>query len=235
MNSYKDTAFWIFVSVFVVVGYLAIGDLLEFAKGKSPIVSEFISAVFGSIITVAAMAVMLRMQSRQEQHREFSSRLFDRKLELYTDLLNTVFACDDDNLIEKDEIQEIENKVGVCCLVASEDLVSVFSQFVYQIKVYGVLYYRSMVTEQIEHFSKFVDSELNMNDPIGSKLAVCKYNLALPVSGNEMDYFVSLDDCIQMIRKDLAVVEGNVRKDIEHFVRTEIDKYNIMKDPNVVD
>jgi len=46
---------------------------------------------------------------------------------------------------------------------------------------------------------------------------------------------VSLDNIIQAMRIDLAVVEGDVRQEIEHFVRTPYDKHGLMSHPNRVD
>jgi len=40
-------------------------------------------------------------------------------------------------------------------MVASADLVSAFSQFIIQLKIYGVLYPRSMTKMQIVHYVKY--------------------------------------------------------------------------------
>lgn len=141
---------------------------------------------------------------------------------------------DDDSLINRQEISDIENCIGGCSLVASEELVGLLSQFMYQLKVYGVVYRRNMTDEQRTHFGEFVEQEKQKTDPGDSHLALCKWQLTMPVKGQEDQYFVSLDELIQGIRYDLAVVEGNIKHDLELFIRTEYDKYKLISRPNVV-
>lgn len=66
-------------------------------------------------------------------------------------------------------------------------------------------------------------------------MALCKWQLTLPVNGQEDEYFVSLGEVIQGIRHDLAVVEGDIKHDLELFIRMEFDKYRLMSKPNVLD
>ena len=46
---------------------------------------------------------------------------------------------------------------------------------------------------------------------------------------------MSLDNLVQLIREDLSVVEGDIQEMLEHFVELPIDKFHLMKNPNVVD
>jgi len=205
-----------------------------FNKDLNNFTAEILAAVFGSVIIVASMTVMLRLQSTQEKEREFSSTLFERKLQIYEDLLATIFKADDDNLISKEEIQHIENQIGVACLVANEHLVSMFSQFTYQFKIYGVLYFRSMVKTQQKHFIEFVENEVpkSLHE---SHLAFNKHAIKANPREEPEEYFLSLDELIQGIRADLAVVEGDIKRSVEQFVRIGYDQFKLMKDPNVVD
>lgn len=229
------TPYLAYLSIFIVFSYLIIGRLFEYASSQSPVVSELLSAAFAAIITISAMTVMMRFQTQQEKDKEFSAQLFDRKLAIYIDLVKAIFEADDDNCISGNEMLDIENRVGTACLISSEDLVSIFSQFMVQIKVYGVLYFRSMDSEQVKHFREFVEGEKEKNDIHGSYLARQKYELRIPVEGNEGNYFVSLDDLIQAIRDDLVVIKGDVRQEIEHFIRMEMDRENMMRKPSIVD
>lgn len=233
-NNRRETLFWLLVALVILSLYLFIGQFLKFAEERSPLVFELFAAIMGSIVTVSAMALMMRIQGRQETRKEFSARLFDRKLAIYQQLMEAIFTADDDNVISREEIQSIENTIGLACLVANADLVSVFSQFLVQVKVYGVLYFRSLTPTQLEHFAGWVEAEQAAPEA-ESKLAVDKFALPQAVRGNERDFFVSLDDVVQGMREDLAVVEGNVQQDIEHFVRTPYDAQSMIKDPNVVD
>lgn len=223
------------LSVFFIISYLILKDLLEFADGQPAVVGELLSAAFATIITVSAMSVMLKFQSRQDRDKEYAAQLFDRKLSIYMDLLQMIFEAADDNCISKEEIVGIENKIGTACLISNENLVSTFSQFMIQLKIYGVIYYRSMSLDQRSHFSDFLVREKEAEDINKSYLSRKKYILPMPVRGNEPVYFVSLDDIIQDIRSDLSIIGGNVREEIEHFITTGMDAYGLMGNPNMIE
>ena len=230
--TYNLTLF--FISVFVIYSYLILKELFQYSSTQSAIVSELLSATFATIITVTAMSIMLKFQSLQGKEKEYASQLFDRKLSIYIDLLNLIFESDDDNNISKEEIIKIENKIGAACLISNEKLVSTFSQFMIQMKIYGVIYYRSMDKEQREHFTKFIQNEKGKNNIHNSALARQKHGLNICIEGNESIYFTSLDDIIQDIREDLIIIDGDVKEEIEHFITLDINKYNMMRDPNIV-
>lgn len=235
-NSNKSNiGFWVFAVFFFIAVYLTIREIMALAESISPVIFESYAAILGSVITVGAMAVMIRLQSKHEKEKEFAGKVFEKKIELYSSLIDTIFRMDDDNVLTKQEIQEVENQIGGACLVASEELVSILSQFMYQLKVYGVLYVRSMNEAQFAHFSAFVEEEKAKPDARDSYLAATKFSLDRPVRGNESEYFISLDNFIQGIREDLAVVEGDVQHNLESFIRTQFDKHQMMQRPNVVD
>lgn len=230
--TYNITLF--LLAIFVIFSYFILKELFQYSATQPAIVSELLSATFATIITVAAMTVMLKFQSTQDKDKEYASQLFDRKLSIYIDLLSLIFEADDDNYLSRDEIIKIENKIGIACLVSNENLVSTLSQFMIQLKIYGVLYYRSMDKEQQDHFSNFIQKEKKKNDIHRSVLARQKFKLRLNIQGNESIYFLSLDDIIQDVREDLVVIGGDVKDEIEHFITMDINKHNMMKDPNIV-
>ena len=232
-NNAKSWASWSLICAFLVAQYLFVGEVMEFSEKRSPLVFELFAAVMGSIVTVAAMAVMMKAQHRKDTEKEYASRIFEKKLEIYQQLLHYIFAVDDDNVIDNDEIHKVENQIGIACLVANTDLVSIMSQYMYQLKVYGVLYFRSLTDTQLESFREFAETE-KPKTLEESKLANSKHKLHVPVAGNEVEYFLSLDEFIQGIRDDLDIIEGNVKHDIEHFVRTPINKLNLIPMPNRV-
>ena len=233
----RGLAFWLVILTTILVSYLLIDELLLFSQDKSPIISALLSAILGSLITVALMAAMLNMQTRMEKEREASTKIFEYKVDLYAKLIEDIFMCDDDNIISQQEIQNIENKVGVCCLVANDHLVSIFSQFVYQLKTYGVMYYRSMTEAQIKCFSKMIDEEV-VKDKRESILSYEKMHFLSHKKkniSNYRNYFLSLDELIQGMRTDLDVVTGNIQSEVENFVLLKYDSKGIIASPNMVD
>ncbi len=149
----KDTLIVLYAAIFAIFAFLFLH--LFFKQGVNDFTIEILAATLGASFTVSAMMVVMKIQSRHEREGEFAKRLFDKKIDMYQTILELIFKMDDDNIIDKDEIEEVENKIGEAAMVASSDLVSVFSQFVVQLKIYGTLYPRSMTKKQIAHFVKY--------------------------------------------------------------------------------
>ena len=229
-KGYKRAVGYISMVVFALAVYVILHEF--FARNINAFTESILAAALGAIMIIACTAIMLRFQSRHETMREYSHELFGKKMEVYEEILKLLFAADDDNILTKEEIQEIENAIGLGCLFASDRLVGIFVQFVYQLKIYGVMYYRSMRGLQIQHFEEFVARERERD----REDSVLTDEMAdLPDDCPVMRYFVSLDDLIQGMRADLAVVEGDISKKIEKCVMVAYDEANLIADPNVID
>ena len=226
-SAIKDNLIVLYAAIFAIFAFLFLH--LFFKQGVSDFTIEILAATLGASFTVTAMMVVMKLQSRHEREGEFAKRLFDKKIEMYQVVLKLIFKMDDDNIIDKEEIEEVENKIGEAAMVASSDLVSVFSQFIVQLKIYGTLYPRSMTKKQIVHFVKYFNKH-------NEYLALIYKELETPLKEDTFDeYFISLDNVVQSIREDLSVVEGDIQEMLEHFVEMPMDKYGLMKDPNIVD
>lgn len=223
----KDTLIVLYAAVFAIFAFLFLH--LFFKQGVSDFTIEILAATLGASFTVAAMTVVMKIQSRHEREGEFAKRLFDKKIDMYQNILELVFKMGDDNIIDKEEIEEVENKIGEAAMVASSKLVSVFSQFIVQLKIYGTLYPRSMTKKQIEHFVDYFNKHKEY-------LSLIYKDLEMPLEEGTFDeYFISLDNVVQSIREDLSVVEGDIQEMLEHFVEMPMDKFKLMKNPNIVD
>ncbi len=192
--------------VFIVFSYLLFDQL--FSRELPPYALNLMSAILGTVVTIALMMLLMQYQMKSEQEKEFKAILFDKKLEIYREFLQTIFKMDDDNLIDKEEVQQVENLLGEIALVGGQDLIDTCSTFIVQLKSYGVLYTRSLVKKQREHY----------NTTFG-----------------ELENFVSLDDLMQAFRDDLSVVGGSVSHLLERVVGIPYDQFRLIKDPNVVD
>jgi len=223
----KDSLIVLYAAIFAIFAFLFLH--LFFKQGVNDFTIEILAATLGASFTIAAMMVVMKIQTRHEREGEFAKRLFDKKIDMYQTILEVIFKMDDDNIIDKDEIEEVENKIGEAAMVASADLVSVFSQFIIQLKIYGTLYPRSMTKRQIVHFVEYFKKH-------DEYLAVIYKDVKTPLEEETFDeYFVSLDNVVQSIREDLSVVEGDIQEMLEHFVEMPIDKFKLMKNPNIVD
>lgn len=217
-----------------------------FSKDLSDLSIEILAAVLGTVVTVSCMVLMLRFQARQEKEKEFSTQVFERKLGIYQQLLGTIFKMDDDGVIAKGEIQDVENQVGVAALVAGTDLVCILSSFVCQLKQYGCVYLRSMDSEQKQDFATRIRDKMRENpeeavDEDDAKLATMSDKEFNEIEDEDLDdlilgEFVELDKLVQSMRNDLGVIEGeDIEGLIEDFVRIRFDAYNLVRRPNVVD
>lgn len=206
-TSRRDKMLIVLLLAFIVIVFVVFQTLLDSTTLPNFAINVMIS-VLGSVITIALMLILLQFQMRSEQEKDFRGRLFEKKLDLYREFLVLIFSLDDDNLITKDEIQDVENKVGEISLVASANLIGICAKVVVQLKSYGVLYERSMTDIQRDHFRQ---------------------------NKEYAGTFVSLDQLVQAIRHDLSVVEGDVSQTIETYVGIPFDRYRMVKNPNVVD
>jgi len=210
--------------IFCFVGFIFLNkifseDIDEFSKA-------IFSAVIGSIFTVAAMSVVIKLQTRQDREKEFMTKLFEQKLQIYKEFLDIIFEADDDNLLTDDEIQLIENKIGEIALVAEANLVSCLVQFMLQVKIYGCIYPRSMSIDQRKHFIEYFRTN--------EGLSISKKKIPVTIENFEK-LFLKIDDVIQGIRFDLNVVKGDIKDGISSFVSIKIDAYNMKRNPNIID
>jgi len=223
----RDNLIVLYAAVFAVFAFLFLH--LFFKQGVNDFTIEILAATLGASFTVSAMMVVMKIQSRHEREGEFAKKLFDKKIEMYQIVLELIFKMDDDNIIDKEEIESVENKIGEASMVASAELVSAFSQFIVQLKIYGTLYPRSMTKMQIVHYVEFFNKHPEY-------LATIYKDLEISLTEESFkDYFVSLDNLVQLIREDLSVVEGDIQQMLEHFVEMPMDKFGLMKNPNIVD
>ena len=58
------------------------------------------------------MTILMRIHVQHDKEKEFSKKLFEKKLKLYGNLINRIFEIDDDSRIDRHEISNIENFIG---------------------------------------------------------------------------------------------------------------------------
>ena len=96
--------------------------------------------------------------------------------------------------------------------------------------MYGRLYPRNMDEEQVNHFVEYFRKNKERLSFEKRKLDIETLN-----KQNFSKFFVTLDEIVQGMREDLAVVEGDIKELIEHFIDTPFDKYGLIRKPNIVD
>jgi hypothetical protein len=213
--------------IFAVSGFIFLHEY--YSKEISDFSVEIMAAVIGTIFTVSAMAILMRMEAAQEKEKEFSKDIFTKKIQLYEKLITAIFEMDDNDKIEKDEVTDIENKIGIACLVAGENLVSVLSQFLIQLKLFG------RISKEIMHQDKYIEQFITHFQENPDHLADTKKALLdnknkkrkeLVIENFEY-FFISLDGLVQAVRDDLIQVEGDVKERVGYFVNTRLASVNL--------
>jgi hypothetical protein len=213
--------------IFAVSGFIFLHEY--YSKEISDFSVEIMAAVIGTIFTVSAMAILMRMEAAQEKEKEFSKDIFSKKIQLYENLITAIFKMDDNNVIEQEEVTDIENKIGICCLVAGENLVSVLSQFLIQLKLFGriskeIMREDNFAEQFVAHFQKNPDHLADTKKMFLDKNSKIKKELLLE---NFEDFFISLDGLVQAVRDDLIQVEGEVKERVGYFVNTKLISVNL--------
>jgi len=213
--------------VFAVSGFIFLHEY--YSKEISDFSVEIMAAVIGTIFTVSAMAILMRMEAAQEKEKEFSKDIFTKKIQLYENLIIAIFEMDDNDKIEKHEVTDIENKIGIACLVAGENLVSVLSQFLIQLKLFGriskeIMHQDKYVEQFITHFQENPDHLADTKKALLDKKSKKRKELILE---NFEYFFISLDGLVQAVRDDLIQVEGDVKERVGYFVNTRLASVNL--------
>jgi hypothetical protein len=213
--------------VFAVSGFIFLHEY--YSKEISDFSVEIMAAVIGTIFTVSAMAILMRMEAAQEKEKEFAKDIFTKKIQLYENLIIAIFEMDDNDKIEKDEVTDIENKIGIACLVAGENLVSVLSQFLIQLKLFGriskeIMHKDKFVEQFIAHFQENLDHLADSKKWLLDKKNKKRKELVLE---NFEAFFISLDGLVQAVRDDLIQVEGDVKERVGYFVNTRLASVNL--------
>lgn len=214
--------------VFAASGFIFLHEY--YSKEISDFSVEIMAAVIGTIFTVSAMAILMRMEAAQEKEKEFAKDIFTKKIQLYENLITAIFEMDDNDTIEKDEVTDIENKIGIACLVAGENLVSVLSQFIIQLKLFGriskeIMRKDNYVEQFIAHFQENPDHLADTKKALLSGKNI-KKRKKLIVDNFEY-FFISLDGLVQAVRDDLVQVEGDVKERVGYFVNTRLASVNL--------
>ena len=240
-----DAGVLVLFGIFMVWSFAFMSSLMDVVSrpGVPTFAYEILSGVTGSFITVIAMGTLMHFQGRSKRANQFSEKIFEEKLAIYRELLYRIFRADDDNRLTRKEILEIEDAIGVACLVGNERVVALLSQFAYQLKVYGVVYYRSLAQNPVPgrecpraHFEDAVQKA-----KIGIKGGQSSWLQSIPRESVEDPQhtpeccFVSLDQIVQAIRDDLQVVEGDISGKIQQFMEIGYDPKKLIRHPNSVE
>ncbi len=128
----KNTRNAIFVFVIAFSAFFAFEPLFEQLGQKAA--QEFAAAIFGTIFAAVITMVLLSKQTETEEEKSRSEKVFEEKLELYhqaIDSLQNIFSKADNNnqaKIERSEITKIEFLLAKLIMVANEETIHRYRQ-----------------------------------------------------------------------------------------------------------
>jgi len=203
----ERTGIFVLTVIFLIVAFLFFHENL-----KNALAREVVIVVLGTVFTVGAMALILRIQYDEEQKKEYRAEVFRAKLNLYTQLLDMLFKLDDDRRITEDEIIELENRIGALSLVADDCLVRALIRFFLQLKVSNCIHYTDFLQkpEAVKELREFLDKNRSL-----LKEEKC------PIEKKE---FITIGDIVYLMRKDIEVV-----KEIDDHLSLLIDCFNTIE------
>lgn len=122
----------LFVFLIAFSAFLAFEPLFEHLGQKAA--QEFAAAIFGTIFAAVITMVLLSKQTETEEEKNRSDKVFEQKLLLYNEVMNTLqnFFEKDDNeevKVTQKEILEIEFLLARMMMVGSEKTIIEFKAF----------------------------------------------------------------------------------------------------------
>lgn len=230
MKKFSEIILVMLAIILVLVSFLFLHKFFTFARSNLGI--EILAGVIGALITVSAMAILLRFQAQQEKKKEFEKKIVELKLMLYKELIEAIFQTYDDDFVEKEEVQKIEHIAGVAFLVAGENAQRAIRDFVWQLKAYGCMYPDKLDKNQIKHFIKYI----KMNDFYSNDGELSAEEITFE---NYKEWFVSLGELINDLREDLEVLRGEIDEEDEPLAReffdTPYNAFNLIRIPPKVE
>ena len=97
---------------------------------KNPYAQEIVLIVLGTIATILITAALLNKQSELELDKEHHIKIFELKSSIYLDLINFLEKIVTKGTVNKDELIYIEFLTHKISIIASEDVLKEYSNFI---------------------------------------------------------------------------------------------------------
>lgn len=172
-KKYKNLLNAIFVFVIAFSSFLAFEPLFEHLGQKAS--QEFAAAIFGTIFAAVITMVLLNKQTETEEERSRSEKVFEQKITLYNqaiDTLQSIFERQgDENQIrmERSQITQLEFLLAKMMMIGNDKTINEFKAF-YEIVTNNyspqrkVLYLDSSDKQIVFRFADYCREELGLSD-----------------------------------------------------------------------
>ena len=172
-KKYKNLLNAIFVFIIAFSSFLAFEPLFEHLGQKAS--QEFAAAIFGTIFAAVITMVLLNKQTETEEERSRSEKVFEQKITLYNqaiDTLQSIFEKQDDRnqiLLERSQITQLEFLLAKMMMIGNDKTINEFKAF-YEIVTNNyspqtkILYLDSSDKQTIFRFADYCREELGLSD-----------------------------------------------------------------------
>ena len=133
MNTYKTNRAAILVclaSLFVVSWILSRYMVNE---APSPFTVEVLASVVAIVLVVSTVIATVVLQHEADVERHFKITFFEKKLEMFREIVNWISAMDDDAVITDAEIKKLRNLSITISLVSSQEVIVALAAFIERI------------------------------------------------------------------------------------------------------
>lgn len=172
-KKYKNLLNALFVFIIAFSSFLAFEPLFEHLGQKAS--QEFAAAIFGTIFAAVITMVLLNKQTETEEERSRSEKVFEQKITLYNqaiDTLQSIFERQDDRnqiKLERSQITQLEFLLAKMMMIGSDKTINEFKAF-YEIVTNSyspqtkILYLDSSDKQTIFRFADYCREELGLSD-----------------------------------------------------------------------
>lgn len=172
-KKYKNLLNAVFVFIIAFSSFLAFEPLFEHLGQKAS--QEFAAAIFGTIFAAVITMVLLNKQTETEEERSRSEKVFEQKITLYNqaiDTLQSIFEKQDDRnqiMLERSHITQLEFLLAKMMMIGNDKTINEFKAF-YEIVTNNyspqtkILYLDSSDKQTIFRFADYCREELGLSD-----------------------------------------------------------------------
>lgn len=128
MNNFKNKAFeYLFVFLIIIVLFTAIASYFYY-KSDNAVGPNLITAFVGVVISAMVTLVLLNGQTKDEEVKERNMKLYNAKLEIYSNFVSSMYEVLRDNQITEEEFLNLRTKLfGQVSFYAKDDILKLIN------------------------------------------------------------------------------------------------------------
>ncbi len=125
----KSTKYLLVSLATFIAGYFYLRFAYQ-STGDVPFAQEIVLIILGTIVTISITAALLNKQSEVELEKEQRVKIFDRKSDLYFELINFIESVIRKSEIKDEDIITLEFLTHKISIIANPEVLSEYSNFI---------------------------------------------------------------------------------------------------------